>query len=886
MIGPDPTHEGGSARTRLGTLLASTGALALLFGAAMAPSQALAACSPGTFTGATETCTGSDAAIGATLSTDQSAVLQAETVTTGGVQLIATGATSISLSAPGAAVTTPTPTPTPTKKKKNPPPPPPPPPVASSSIVNSVGGAAIGLYSHGGDISLTTGAGVNVSATGDGMDLTTSGAGAISVVAGGNVTSADWNAISTGAAAGATTISTAAGTTVSGGGASNVAIFAQATSGAITITSNATTSGAIWANACCGGPVTVNVGGNLTFAGNPANSAISATGGSGKIVLAPNVTIPSGGAGLYAQAPGFGTAEIDTGVGSRILATGVGIDLFASGGVTVNSAGAIGAAATPVGGDGVRAEIGQGPYNIAINMTAGAIYAAQNGVEATDQGNGLISITTAAGTFIQAGANGIYAFNRSGPTLVNNGSAVTAAGGDGIGLTGDGGNLSITTTAGGTVSATGASGDGLYVNAALAGPFQAGSVTVVTGANVSSLGGAGIHTTALEGATTITTAAGTTVSGGGPNGAIYATSDNGAITINSNAAATGGIYGMASRTGAVTINVNSNVTTAGPVAIDASGGGLVHVSVGPNATAQSSAGWGLFGLGAGASGFKLDTAAGSRIVSGGLSADVEVTTGQFLLNNAGTLATSVAGHQGTAVYLLSGSVFSLPSTVATLNNAATGVIDGQLLIQNGTTTLNNAGTWNVDGESDFSGGGARAGAINNIGLIQVGLTTPSPTATASVFNGLGAFTNGSSTATGTISMVNGVVGDSLTIAAPFVGVSGHSVLYLDAFLGGAGSTADQLHLAGGSSGVTLISIHNTNPASGALNSGGIVLVTGSSAATTFAINPATAHYDALHNGIDAGLFLYTLADSQGNEVLIGSAGSSGHKLPKATTPHS
>jgi outer membrane autotransporter protein len=884
VVAPDTTHDLAKVRampTKLATLLVSAAASALLLGTAAMPSHSWAACTPGTFAGSIEKCTGTDASIIATLGTNQSVTLQAENVTTGGVQLTAPGATSITLNVPGQASTPPT------KRGRTPPPPPP-----ASSIVNStgsLGGDAIALNSNGGAISLTTGPGVTVKAlgtSGQGIYVKTTGSGSIALSTGGNVSAAGDLAVYTVAAGGATTIATAAGTTISGGLEPNsqvVAIMSLSATGAITINDNASTVGAIWATSSNGGALNVGASGNLTFSGNPASAAISASGGNTKVVVAPQVTIASSGAGVYALSEGSSPVEVDTGLGSRILATGNGIQIDSNGGdVTINTAGAIGSAASPVGGQGVLAEIGQGMGNLALNMTAGSIYSAGDGVDVTTQGGGVLTLTTASGTLVSSGAEGLHAFNRSGPTTVNSRAAITAGGGDGMDVAGGGGDISVTTLAGGTVSATGASGDGIYASPTATPGLQTGAVKVVTGANVSSAHGAGIHTVALEGPTTITTAAGTTVSGGGANGAIYATSDNGAITINSNAAAIGGIYGMASNAGAVTINVNGNLTTAGPVAIDANGAGFVHVSVGANAAVQSTGGWGVFGLGAGASGFELDTAVGSKIVSAGANATVEVTTGRFLLNNAGALTTTEGGHQGTALYLLSGAVFSLPATTSIFNNSSTGLLDGQLVVQDGEITLNNAGTWDANGTSAFGASGG-LGVVNNTGTIQVGFTTASPAASASAFNGLSAFNIGSSSATGTISMVNGTAGDSLTIGAPFVGAAGHSVLYLDAFLGGPGTIADQLNLTGGSSGQTLIRIHNTSTGSGALNASGIVLVTGATSASNFALDPKGPGYDATHKGVNAGLFLYTLAFNAGDEVLIGSAGVRGTQLPAAVT---
>lgn len=257
-------------------------------------------------------------------------------------------------------------------------------------------------------------------------------------------------------------------------------------------------------------------------------------------------------------------------------------------------------------------------------------------------------------------------------------------------------------------------------------------------------------------------------------------------------------------------------------------------------------------------------------ISGGVASVLFQASGANTLNNSGLITTAQSGHAGLAIGMSDGT--------GSVNNSKTGVIDG-LIEGPGSITFNNAGTWGANGVSGF-GAASRLGSLNNTGLIQVGLTTASPAATSSVFGSLGRFNNGSAGATGTISMANGTPGDSLAISARFVGASGHSALYLDAFLGGPGSIADRLNLTG-SSGLTLIRINDTNKGSGALNSAGIVLVTGSSSASNFALDPTATNYDSRHKGIDHGLFLYSLAYHAGNEVLIGTAGAAALQLPSA-----
>ncbi len=155
----------------------------------------------------------------------------------------------------------------------------------------------------------------------------------------------------------------------------------------------------------------------------------------------------------------------------------------------------------------------------------------------------------------------------------------------------------------------------------------------------------------------------------------------------------------------------------------------------------------------------------------------------------------------------------------------------------------------------------------------MGQSGPANQASAAAFLDLGAFNNGSATTRGVITMVNGKVGDTLTVGGPFVGAPGNSILALDAFLGGPGSTADQLILLGGSAGQTLIRIKDVNKGPGALNPDGIVLVQGATSAGDFALDPSQPHYDPTLHGIDKGLFVYPLAYVGTNEELVGVPGA-------------
>ena len=81
----------------------------------------------------------------------------------------------------------------------------------------------------------------------------------------------------------------------------------------------------------------------------------------------------------------------------------------------------------------------------------------------------------------------------------------------------------------------------------------------------------------------------------------------------------------------------------------------------------------------------------------------------------------------------------------------------------------------------------------------------------------------------------------------------------------------------------MILINDTNTGAGAINTSGIVLVTGVTKASNFILDPATPHYDKLFGGIDHGFFLYQLHDKNGTDELTSSFNLLGGQLPGLLT---
>lgn len=260
----------------------------------------------------------------------------------------------------------------------------------------------------------------------------------------------------------------------------------------------------------------------------------------------------------------------------------------------------------------------------------------------------------------------------------------------------------------------------------------------------------------------------------------------------------------------------------------------------------------------------------SGLIEGG---DVGVWIAGGVINNSGVIVGSETGiHIDQAPGTINNSGLILGDTAiefdsaGTLNNTGPGAIVG-VVTANAAFTFNNAGYWRTSGFNYLGAGGT----VTNTGFININGSAE--------FAGLSSFTNGSKTTPGVISMVNGSAGDSLTIDAPFNGMK--SFLDVDAYLGGPGSTADELHLNAGSSGHTIIEVNDVNSGSGAINSQGIVIVTGATSANDFALDQHAANFDRHTGGIDKGLYVYKLQFNNGTFALYGYAGGPAYQL--ATT---
>lgn len=110
---------------------------------------------------------------------------------------------------------------------------------------------------------------------------------------------------------------------------------------------------------------------------------------------------------------------------------------------------------------------------------------------------------------------------------------------------------------------------------------------------------------------------------------------------------------------------------------------------------------------------------------------------------------------------------------------------------------------------------------------------------------------------GTITMLNGVVGDNLTVVGPYTSTGGN--LAVDTELGGAGSPTDLLSIQGTVAGVTTIYVNNVGGTGAATGPGGIVIAASDSGA--FAADSFRLAVNALSGKeeVVAGAYSYRLS---------------------------
>lgn len=753
--------------------------------------------------------------------------------------------------------------------------------IVSRASVTSTNGDGVRANTVDGAVNIKIAAGKITATGGAGIDAVASGAGAVTVV---------------------TAVGTSVRTTTP---LFNPGIRAFSGSGAVTVEADGIVAdGGIQAQAGGFGPVNVTAA-SVT---NTGGDGIDAFGGAGAVVVNVTGPVKASGSGVWGQAAGsvsitdsgsvtagatgiYDLGAVSTGGGNATVITANGADTAR---ISLKGGLSSGAAAYSVGG---QAFVQIGDDNTIVAGGPGVVGGA--GVSAQS-----LASTGFNSAQVNLGANDIVNFqgNQSaGVSAINSSFTPLGTGGVAVGA-GDGLKIHVSgyDSAGVYASNLDTSGKGAY--------FGAGDVSIILGTGqitVDEAGAAGSTSGAqinlgagafsLYGNVSLTSGADVTVTGGVDTtlGLTTYTQGPGAT---STIVSTGTIVsrqgdGILGRTrdgwneievkgGSVSApqaaGVDAVSTGIATVGVSVSGGAVVSGLTGVSATSLGSVGVTNDGsvIKGGAGGAVVlnspSQAFASNLIGGLITAPGSDTaptiamagSGELFVTNYGILTSSRTGHDGLLVVAGTGGL--------NLYNTPTGVFDGRFTAADN-ASVQNDGVWYTRGTSNFgSTAGGYSNSFVNLGTVQVGQS--GPVASTTSFVNVGHFNNGGYGFTGVVSMVNGKEGDVFNVSGQFTGAAGQSVLALDAFLGGPGSKADQLRLSSGSAGQTLIRINDTNPGEGALNSKGIVLVQGATAAGDFILDPSQPNYDSTLHGIQHGLFVYPLAFVGGNEQLIGVPG--------------
>jgi hypothetical protein len=552
-----------------------------------------------------------------------------------------------------------------------------------------------------------------------GVDVINSGIGAISVTTAGAVSGTTGDGISLVDTTGAINLTTngAVSSTNSDG------IFVSSLGGAITAVSNGTVTGD-WAVQMTnsGAAGTINYTANANVTGTNGGIQLLTDAGSDSLTLGAGVTVRGGTTdAVQVIASTSGAVSVTGGTGDLLSNGGDGVNAQSgSGSVTVNLAGTVGAG-TVIGADGIHASIGAGTGALSISATS--VHAVGDGVDAFNNGTGLVSvtttgaitsntgtgivtrahgagtttITTTGGTVTGGAGHGIDAVTTGGGAIVVTTDAVTGtgAGRDGISAVSNGGS-NITVHTNGVV--IGGAGAGVGINAASSG--GGGSVSVTTVGNVS--GGIGIvaSSTGAGAVSVLDTHVGDTVTGSVGDGVHASSAGSGAVTVGSSTvsryapAVTGATNGIEA-TGQSTVSVfaGAAVTGATDTGIRADAGTGASTVV-----ANTNVVGGLTGIEASATGAGLVSVTNNGTVIGdgavGISASNTGAGGVLVtvnnnVNDASSLGKGIVTNSAAGGAININSTALTPHAVTGLGDATHAIID----VTSGaaaTTTIHNS----------------------------------------------------------------------------------------------------------------------------------------------------------------------------------------------------
>lgn len=638
------------------------------------------------------------------------------------------------------------------------------------------------------------------------------------------------------------------------------------------------------------GDITTGADSEGIFARSGGTGSTVTVDNSGNIQTGSSASLTGSSSGIFADVDGDNTLASVTNSGTidTIGASAAGISAIANfyngngGSVIVDNKAGGTITTTGAGAYGIFAQAGKSGGNAdndgTVQITnAATVSAGYMGVAGFTYGTGgNITIDNSgnitSGTGGAAKSTGIKALigSLAGDgtiTVTNTGNVDTSAGGErSVGIQATGGNaitsadVHISVTNSGDIK-TAINSVGIFANAG--GNYASATVdnsgAIETGASSSTSGGSTGIFADVDG-----------------NNSLVDITNNGAIRTTGLTAA--GISAIANyyngSNGDITINnkAGGTIITTGAEAygIFASSGSEDPVGTGPNAndngtitiTNAASIEAGAFGIGATAYG------AGSTVTVTN-NGNVYGTTG-------GILVSSVAGstvNVGTSGYVGAENFLAIKSTAGSVEINNDGIITGRVELSDAGNVMNIGanGLFETITNSTF---GAGNDTLNNEGVVNASGAYFGLSPNTVTLSGLENFVNGSyGSGPGLTTMIDGVVGDSLTTSGNFTG-QGNSRLGVDADF--STNTSDKLTIGGNSYGHTNLVVNVTAIAPGVPTTTFIPVVT---------VNGVTSdsNFDVAAP-VNAGLFAYDLF-LQGNQhgLRYVGLGNAAYELPAGIT---
>jgi len=449
--------------------------------------------------------------------------------------------------------------------------------------INSVAGPAIVFNSNNAagtqDVVATSTLGNDITAgAGTALSITTAGSGGINVNLGGAVNATGGNGVKTfdTAAGGNISITTAAVTANSAGAGNAISAISNSTTGNVTIVAN----------------------GVLTADNAGVQDALLDGTATGNISVTTNAAV-NARFGIDAENFGSGSTTVNA-VGPIAATTGNGIFGLTSGGTLIVNSGAV----TSTGNTAIIARQTDAAQAGAISVTGTGAISGTVGIEATNSGTGAVTVATGAGLVTGTGGSAILGvINNAAATgnmliTVGAGGASSAAGNT-VNLTNAG---SGTTTVNTTGAVNAAAGTGINIQNNGSGAVTVGAVGAIT-----ATGGNGVKVfdTAAGGNISITTAAVTANSAGAGNAiSAIANTKTGDITVVANGVLTADNAAVQAAlldgTATGDINVTTNAAINARFGIDAENFGNGTTTVNAIGPIAATTGNGIYGLTSGA----------------------------------------------------------------------------------------------------------------------------------------------------------------------------------------------------------------------------------------------------------------------------------------------